>query len=489
MEALWSRISPKTWRWLLLAGIAVLTLIATYAAIRYRMLALFALPLAGVMFLQVLHNYKPVFFLLIFSIPASYQMELSAGGLAIDMPSEPLMLLFLVIFLFNVVSGRHFQRKSRIYPFHLLIFLILFWTFFTTITSEVPARSFKFFLAKLWYIAAFVYMGERILASPKDVRRIFWAFFFPLVILAIVFTIRHSLVGFAFGEAHLIAHPIFPNGVIYSATLALFVPWCWYARTWYSPKSLEWYLIIFGMLMVILEILLSFKRGAFIATAVLPFVYLLINRKVLDKLVLGGVVVAALLVFYLVQDNTFYRFAPNYQSTVWHGDDFSAHLEATFQGTEISGMERFYRWVAAKNIIADMPWVGSGPSTFNQVYKRYADEAFRTYVSDNEEQSTTHNYFLMTFSEQGFVGGLLFVGLVIYMLVKGIRLSYVITDPTRRSIVLLAVLSLTTILLHSLLNEMIEVDKIGPMFWIALLLIHKSEVWEGESVLHGGTKR
>ncbi|MEL6653694.1 MAG: O-antigen ligase family protein [Bacteroidota bacterium] len=157
--------------------------------------------------------------------------------------------------------------------------------------------------------------------------------------------------------------------------------------------------------------------------------------------------------------------------------DISGHLSATLSGTEISSMERFYRWVAAKNMIADNPLLGSGPSTFNQVYKRYTDDAFRTYVSDNPEQSTTHNYFLMTFAEQGFPGGLLFIAMCLYMLLKAARLRGEISDPLRRSILMMATLSLCTILFHSLLNELIEVDKIGTMFWLCLVLIHKSEVW------------
>jgi O-antigen ligase len=187
----------------------------------------------------------------------------------------------------------------------------------------------------------------------------------------------------------------------------------------------------------------------------------------------------------MVDDNRFYRYAPNYQSTIWHEGDLSGHLAATFDGTEISGMERFYRWVAAKNMIADMPLFGAGPSTFNQVYKEYADDAFRTYVSDNPEQSTTHNYFLMTFSEQGFPGGLLFIALCVVMVVKAVRLYPRMQDKEMQRMLAMLLLSLFTILFHSLLNELIEVDKVGAMFWLILLLIHKMEVWHEQRPLAG----
>ena len=150
-------------------------------------------------------------------------------------------------------------------------------------------------------------------------------------------------------------------------------------------------------------------------------------------------------------------------------------------------MERFYRWVAAKNMIADMPFFGSGPSTFNQVYKRYTDDAFRTYVSDNPEQSTTHNYFLLTFSEQGFPGGLLFIAMVLYMLLTAAWLYPKVRDDNDlRSILMLSLLSFSTILFHSLLNEIIEVDKIGPLFFLNMLLIHKVGLWHEKRISNDG---
>ena len=476
LTQLLERIPLKIWRVLLFSMLALAIIGAVGLAVRMRMNLLFGIPIALVLALQVIYNYKPVFFLLIFCIPFSMQISLG-GGFSMDILSEPLMLVFLLVFIINFLSGRQFSQNKKLYPFHILVFLLLFWTVFTTLNSEFMERSFKFLLAKLWYLATFVYMAERIIQTPKDVKTIFWAFFSSLILVVIGITVRHALTGFSYAESNGIAFPLYANGVIYSATLVLFLPWVWFARSWYTPKSLEWYILNIGVVILLIGIFFSYKRGAYLTTLVLPIFWLLIQRKVLDKLIYVGLILLVLGVSWLVNNNRFYMFAPNYQTTVWHGDDFSAHLEATFQGTEISGIERFYRWVAAKNMITDMPWIGSGPSTFNQVYKRYADDAFRTYVSDNPEQSTTHNYFLMTFAEQGFPGGLIFSGLCILMLLRGIYLCYQLTDPTRKSIVYLALFSLTTILMHSLLNEMIEVDKIGPMFWLTMVIIHKSDIW------------
>ncbi len=439
------------------------------------------LPVGILALLQAIINYRPFFFLMVAAIPISISLEV--GTLSLDLPSEPLMILFLFLLLFLGIGNKLSIQGVRLYPFHILIFLILFWLVFTTINSAVFLRSLKFLLAKLWYIGAFVYISEHIIRKPDDLRKIFWAFFIPFLGVMFTITIWHALEGFSFESSHNIVYPLFPNAVIYGATLALFIPFIWGAMLWYSPKKVEWYIILGGLLLALLGIIFSYKRGAWLAVFMLPFISLAVIRKWFDWSVYLMMICSVFTISYLLHNNNFYKYAPNYEQTIFHHGNLEGHLEATFQGKELSSMERFYRWVAAKNMIAAKPLAGFGPSTFNQVYKGYADDAFRTYVSDNPEQSTTHNYFLMTFSEQGIIGGLLFLGLCLYMLLKAYYLYHRISDPFCRNMALVCLLSLSTIIFHNLLNEMIEVDKVGAMFWLVLTIIHKLEVWEDQQTI------
>ena len=63
------------------------------------------------------------------------------------------------------------------------------------------------------------------------------------------------------------------------------------------------------------------------------------------------------------------------------------------------------------------------------------------------------------------------------MLIQAAHLYPRIKDPEMRSFLMLALLSVSTILFHSLLNELLEVDKVGAMFWLNMLLIHKLTLW------------
>ena len=95
------------------------------------------------------------------------------------------------------------QPKGKVHGFHILIFLLIFWAGYATLLSEIPARSAKWFLAKIWYLATFVYMAQRLIQSEADIRKIFWSFFMGMLGICIYVTIKHAAIGFSFGEAHL----------------------------------------------------------------------------------------------------------------------------------------------------------------------------------------------------------------------------------------------------------------------------------------------
>ncbi|TAE49442.1 MAG: hypothetical protein EAZ89_14225, partial [Bacteroidetes bacterium] len=212
MTPLQARTPAALWRNLLLAGLALATVGAIALSVRLHTPLLMALPVVVLLLLLIVYHYRPVFWLAVAAIPCSLQIEMG-GSFAIDIASEPLMLVLMGIFLIQVLAGRQFDRSRKLSAFHILIFLILFWTLVCCITSTYPERSFKFLLSKLWYLAAFVYMADYIVRDPSDIKKIFWAFFIPLSLVAAGVSVLHAAEGFSFESAHLIAMPLYPNGV------------------------------------------------------------------------------------------------------------------------------------------------------------------------------------------------------------------------------------------------------------------------------------
>ena len=117
--------------------------------------------------------------------------------------------------------------------------------------------------------------------------------------------------------------------------------------------------------------------------------------------------------------------------------------------------------------------MGFGPSNFYSTYSAYANNSFQTYVSDNPEKSGIHNYYLMLAVEQGIPGLLIFLSMVWYLLLQAEK-KYHSCALDQRNRIELAILWLMMILSISLLNDMIEVIKVGPFFFLAGYLIDKS---------------
>ena len=134
-------------------------------------------------------------------------------------------------------------------------------------------------------------------------------------------------------------------------------------------------------------------------------------------------------------------------------------------------MERVYRWVAATEMIQERPVVGYGPGNFYSEYKTHTVTAFQTYVSDNPDKSGVHNYFLMLASEQGIPGLILFVFLLIVCFIEAEKQFHLAKSRERRLFILCVVWILSSVVIMNLINDMFEVIKIGPFFFLALFIL------------------
>ena len=131
-------------------------------------------------------------------------------------------------------------------------------------------------------------------------------------------------------------------------------------------------------------------------------------KIIADCLHIGNSYSNSFAVFWIKADDRYLQYAHDYRTTIFH-HDFREHLQATYQLKDVSTAERFYRWIAGVRMIKDNALTGYGPNTFYNNYKPYAVPAFKTWVSDNKEHSTVHNYFLLIAIEQGIPGLLFFL--------------------------------------------------------------------------------
>jgi O-antigen ligase len=220
----------------------------------------------------------------------------------------------------------------------------------------------------------------------------------------------------------------------------------------------------------LVAIYMSYARGAWLALIAGFVAYWLLRKKLLVFSVLFLLCIVVSGVFWLKSEDRFVKLSNDYKSTIFHSD-FREHLIATYQLKDLSNAERLYRWVAGVRMIKENWETGFGPSTFYPQYKSYTLPAFKTYVSNNQERSTVHNYFLLLLIEQGVTGCLLMLALMIALFWYSQKI-YSRTNDKFWKVVIAATASILTMqCVINFLSDMVETDKVGSIFYLCVTAI------------------
>ena len=459
---------------------AVVSLLCLLAALVSQHYVLAALPLGLLMAGQIILDYRPFFWLLLISIPLGFELYLP-GGVGTDLPTEPIAILLTAVFALHF--ARHwpeYDHRTFLHPVALFLYLHVLWIVVAACFAEVPLISIKFVLAKFWYVGAFFLVPLLILRDPARVTLFARCLFWALLFVAVQSLLRHATYGFTFADQFRTMHPFMRNHVNYAGSLATLTPWIGYllyrrklaGRSWILPA-----LIIVPFWAV--AIFFAYTRAAYVAVALCAVAYFVIRHGWLRPAMAVAFALAVAATIYLVGNNRYLEYAPNYETTISHRE-LNNLLEATYNLEDISTMERFYRWVAGGNMVPYRPVVGFGPGNFVATYEGYTNNNFETYVSENEERSGIHNYFLMTTVEQGLPGLLfllLFMGSILYY---GQTLYQKQADPLARAGLMAALLSIIIIGAFSIINDLLETDKIGSLFFLCTAIVLTLGHYRGE---------
>jgi O-antigen ligase len=449
---------------------ALLLLGSLFASIALDFYFLAALPAVLLVAFLAIVDLKAIFLLLLFSIPLSTELFLP-NGFALEVPTEPFMVgLMLAGLLLLLRHAQSFGGQFVRHPLTLLLLLHLGWIGVSALLSNQWTVSIKFLLAKLWYVSTFFFLASRMLDGERDIKRFFWAVFLPLLFTILVITVRHAAYGFTFSDVRWVLSPFYRNHVSYAAIVVLFVPFLWFVRLWYPKGSWKRRLIFWSLPIFLVAIQLSYTRAAYVAVFAAIGAYFIIQWRLTRWVVVAAMIAAVLGLGYMVSNNRYLDYAPDYATTISH-EDFNNLLEATYQLEDISTMERLYRWVAGVNMTASEPLFGFGPGNFYFFYKSYTVTSFTTYVSDNPERSGIHNYYLMILVEQGIPGLLIFLLMLFTALTYGERIYHRAKDPRHRQIAMMAMLCIIIISVMQLINDLLETDKVGPFFFMSFAML------------------
>lgn len=467
---------------------AALFFLSTVAAIVFAQPILFAIPFIWLImpfvFYYCINQTANLFWLLLILLPLSTELNITPS-LGIDFPDELLLMLLTGLSIIKLIhEPKLFPAILKKQTLFFIVILIMLWTVITSFYSVQPILSVKFLLARTWYIIPFVVLPQILVKSQTDCRKVALLLVLPMLVMVIQALIRFGFYGFAFDSIKKTMAPFFRNHVNYSAMLVCLLPIA-FAIYYLTPKTnSQKKIILLGIVIGLIGLFYAYSRGAWLALIVgILFVFIL--QKKLLKWLIGSIIFLILTATsWLAIDYHYMRFAPDHDHTIFH-TNFSDHIAATVAFKDVSNAERFHRWIAGVRMFADRPLTGFGANAFYSSYQPFTVDRFKTWVSNNPEHSTVHNYFLLTLLEQGLPGLLLFGGLYIGMLFKAQQLYHQFQNQFYQTMAICIGVVLAMIGLLIFMSDLIETDKIGSLFWLCLglLLVLESKLSEEKSAI------
>ena len=375
----------------------------------------FAWVLTPVVFHYSVTRTEQLFWLLLILLPLSTELKITPQ-LGMDFPDEFLLILLTGISIVKFIhKPEWFPASLSKHPLFFVLVIYLFWLLITCIYAAEPLLAIKYILAKIWYIIPFVWLPQIVLYSRERVGKLAICLLVPMLCVVIQSLARHAFYGFSFKDVQQVLAPFFRNHVNYSSMVVCLLPvaWCVWKLTPAENSKRKW--IGYGMLIGLMGLVFAYSRGAWIALLAGILAVWIIKKKMMGGFMMLAISAVIISSAWLVTDRNYMRFAPDHDQTVFH-TDFGEHMLATIEMKDVSTAERFYRWIAGARMLAHRPITGFGPNAFYPHYRPYTVNRFETWVSDNKEHSTIHNYFLLTALEQGIIGLLLFCVLYFGML-------------------------------------------------------------------------
>ena len=164
-------------------------------------------------------NPSVIFYLLLFSLPFSFEYSFSSG-LGTDIPDEFLMLFTSFLFLLYVTY--HPGKLNGTVLRHPLLFLFLLltgWSLVTVLFSTDIIVSVKYLLAKGWYAGAFILAPLVLFRDRQSFIRSVVILTTAMVLVVLITMVRHYDYDFSFATINDALYPFFRNHVNYSAML------------------------------------------------------------------------------------------------------------------------------------------------------------------------------------------------------------------------------------------------------------------------------
>jgi len=457
---------------LLLAGLffAINTIFIIYDIYYFSLL-----PIAILILYLSIFRFDYLFWILIFCTPLSINLFNVDAGLGLSVPTEPILFGMMIIFFIKLALEKSFDKRIIRHPITIAIIIYLIWILFTSITSEIPVVSFKFFLTRLWFIVSFFFIATQIFKRIEHIYKYFWLYFisFSFVIIYSTTKLLHS--DFTKHITYTVMHPFYNDHTAYGAALAMMIPvFIGFIFNSAVKKNIK-YISGFLVLFLITATIFSYSRAAWLSLIIALIIFLIIYFRINFKVVLS---IIALFIIYLLifPNNLIFSIEKNNQDSSLN---LAEHVQSMSNiKSDASNLERLNRWSSAMRMFHDRPFTGWGPGTYQFLYAPYQLSREKTIIStDLGDNGNAHSEYIGPLSESGIFGLLTFLAILITVFRTSIKIYKKSSNSQVRNLVIISLLGLVTYYTHGFLNNFLDTDKASALFWGFIAIVVSLDVY------------
>ena len=445
----------------------ILFIILNSILIYFDIYYLLALPLVMLIGYLFIFRLDFVFLTIVFCTPLSFNFEnLDLLGIGFYFPTEPMLLVFTVVFLFKSLYKIGVKEELLHYknPIIVLVLIQILWIFTTSIVSEIPSVSFKFLISRSWFIVPILLYGIHFFKKGKmQIKQFFFAYLFAMVIVTCYTLVNHMFNSFSEEAGHWVMWPFFKDHTSYGAILALVIPiniWLLYE----SKKNYFRILLIVFLVILIIGLYFSYTRAAWLSIVLAMGVFFLYYFKIKFKWLIAIIIIPSIFILYNLTEISYFIQKNDAEHTT---ENFSERIESMSNiSSDASNLERLNRWNCAIKLFTERPFFGWGPGTYAFVYAPFQKSKDLTIISTNfGDGGNAHSEYLSPLAEQGVFGFIINIFLIGFVFVYTGIFYIKCENEFYKILTLFIILSLTTYFTHGVLNNYLDTDKAAIPIW------------------------
>ncbi len=448
----------------------------------------FALPLIsiltilGLAFIVAQFDLSFVFMLMVLLIPLSTNQKIFDSEINILMPSEPIEAIIILAFVIKLLFGYKISKGLLMHPFFWVVIIGILIQFISTLNSTIPLVSIKTLFLKSCYIGVFfVLSADLYLKQRINHIKVLKAYTFSILMVGIIIFLKHLDYGLSKDISGSVTEPFYADHTIYSACLALILPFPVLAFLNAGRLQINFYQkfwIAFLAIVLLTFFFYTYCRAGWISFVISSFVVLAVHFGLRFKGLLFAIISVLVLMFMFQTE-----IAETIKQNKADSNAKNANIEQQTKSvtnitSDQSNAERLNRWSCAWRMFLDKPFFGHGPGTYQFEYLSYQKKSEMTRISVTSAYNikkgkggTAHSEYLLLLAENGLFSVLIYIFSIFMVMYYALKVFTNTNDEQNKIKIMIVFFGFCTYNLHAFFNNFLDTDKAALLYYTSIAAI------------------